>query len=71
MSNQINTFLCKKYCHLKDIIFSNKAAYCGLYGINASIIDKIEGDFFTVIGLPLLKLGKELENLVSWQYTTT
>lgn len=44
---------------------SDKAGGYGILGIGANLIEKVEGDFYTVVGLPLHRMSVELCKLLS------
>lgn len=43
--------------------YRDKAGGYGIQNIGASLIEKIDGDFYTVMGLPLHRLSIELWKL--------
>lgn len=54
--------LCKKINYL--IIVRGKAGGYGIQGVASTFVERIEGDYNNVIGLPLYKLTKTLKELI-------
>lgn len=46
--------------------FSDKAGGYGIQGVGGTMVEKIEGDYFTVVGLPLYRLSTELCKLFNY-----
>jgi len=49
----------------RDVDFRDKAGGYGFQGIGGCLIEKIEGDYYTIIGLPLYSLAKQLNQMFS------
>lgn len=45
----------------------DKAGGYGIQGIGGTFVEKIRGDFFTVMGLPLYRLSREICNLMDYE----
>lgn len=52
--------LISDYCNSKEPY--DKAGAYGIQGGGALLVKKIEGDFFSIMGLPVAELARELEN---------
>lgn len=44
-------------------LLSDKAGGYGIQGVGGCLVEKINGDYYTVMGLPLYSLIKHLNNL--------
>lgn len=47
----------------------DKAGGYGIQGLGGTFIEKIDGDYFTVIGLPLHRICKELCKMYGYDMT--
>jgi predicted house-cleaning NTP pyrophosphatase (Maf/HAM1 superfamily) len=48
-----------------DINFRDKAGGYGFQGMGGCLIEKIEGDYYTIVGLPLYSLARRLNRIFS------
>lgn len=51
--------------YLASMEYTDKAGAYGIQGKGALLVEKIDGDFYNVVGLPIGKLNKELEKFLS------
>lgn len=67
-------FAYRHYCCLL-FMFSDKAGSYGIQHIGATLVEAINGDFYTVVGLPVYRLSATLEKLFNeykwWQQPLT
>lgn len=60
----LNSIYNDKYSKLKlSFICRDKAGGYGIQGIGGCLVEKVNGDFYTVVGLPLYSTIKHLNNL--------
>ncbi len=48
--------------YLKTEEYKDKAGAYGIQGYGSSLVKKIDGDFFNIVGLPVARLKRELKN---------
>lgn len=48
-------------------LFSDKAGGFGIQGVGGTFIERIDGDFFTVMGLPIYRLSQEICKLLNYK----
>ncbi len=51
-----------KYVETKDPL--DKAGAYGIQGLGALLVEKIDGDFYNVVGLPVSRLAEELHEFL-------
>jgi len=52
-------------CTQAGCYFRDKAGGYGFQGIGGCLIEKIEGDYYTITGLPMYSLAKQLNRMFS------
>ncbi len=45
-------------------IFRDKAGAYGIQGSGALLVDRVDGDFYTIVGMPLHRLSIELQKML-------